>query len=157
MDILVIDDEQDIGDILRDLLEGEGYKVGYAPEAETALRILATAQPCVLICDITMPGKNGIQLLEDLKLAGNIQAVVMLTAHAESEMVVKALQLGAIDYLVKPFDTGELVAKVPGWMEVGRRLQEVAGADIIKPEVLRRQLHMIDLFRLKNRRLSKQA
>lgn len=148
-DILVIDDEVEICEVLQSLLEDEGYSTKAVNDALTALSVVETEKTPLLICDISMPGKSGLSLLEDLRKKNLPCAVVMLTAHSESEKIITALQLGAVDYIVKPFDSTHIVASLPTWLEIGKRLQSTLVADK-SPESLIQQLRMIELFRIKN-------
>lgn len=152
MDILILDDERDICDIMTLLFVDQGYTIGSAYDPESALKIIKESKPTLLLCDITMPKKTGIEFLEDLKSGGLMIGVVMLTAHAESSMVIQALQLGALDYIVKPFNTPELVKKMPAWLDIGRRLQAIADGPDDAESRMKKQLRMIELLRLKNKR-----
>ncbi len=157
MDILIVDDELDICEILSSLLKEKSYNVDYALDANSAFHKITSLHPPLVICDITMPGKNGIQLLEELKARGSVCGIVMLTAHAESSMVIQALQLGAIDYVVKPFDSDALLSKIDGWLELGRRLNELSESQTDDSSSARKKFRMIELFRLKNKKNSDQA
>ncbi len=150
LDLLIIDDEKDICDVLESLFTEAGYTVKTANDANAATKIIASETPALLICDITMPGRSGIQLLEAQRETLHPFAVVMLTAHAESEMIISALRLGALDYIVKPFDSDSLLKRVPAWLEVGKRIKALRDSSSSSPALAEQQMKMIELFRLKN-------
>ena len=109
----------------------------------------------MVICDISMPGGSGLELLKQVREQGLTAAFVMLTAHAESQRVIEALRLGALDYITKPFAASELIAKLDAWVEIGKRLRDLHDPSVSYSEAdLARQLRMIELFQLKNQRLS---
>lgn len=121
--ILVVDDEIGIRNLLRRVLKGEGYDVREAGSGEEAMDMAREDLPDLVLCDIKMPGKDGIETLADLKeLSPNVE-VVMLTAHSTVESAVTAMKLGAADYLKKPFDVEELkivIDKILGVAELKR-------------------------------------
>jgi adenylate cyclase len=112
--ILVADDRADNVELVRDLLTMEGYQVLTAYNGQEALDGIREFQPDLVILDLDMPLLNGYEVCEQLKAdpATAIIPVLMLTAWAAPDQRVKGLQLGAEDYLAKPFDYRELVARV---------------------------------------------
>ncbi len=154
--ILIIDDEEDVREAVKDILEIDGWFVETAPDGESGLNCLSEKKPSLVICDITMPGISGLETLNRIRKSGLSTAVVMLTAHDDKEKIIEALQLGAIDYVVKPFSPDMLRTKVANWLEIGRRMKEISTPeDAISSETLARQLRMIELFRLSNYKISK--
>jgi len=112
--VLVADDRKDNLDLVRDLLVMEGYQVMTAVDGQEALEKIGQHLPDLVILDLNMPRLNGYQVCERLKadpLTADIP-VLMLTAWAGPDQRVKGLQLGATDYLAKPFDYRELLARV---------------------------------------------
>jgi DNA-binding NtrC family response regulator len=109
MRVLLIEDEQ----ILRVSLAKELGKAGHAVEAHerpaAALNALAHGEYDVVVADIQLPGMDGFQLMEEAKLAGKSPPVIFMTAFATVRDAVRAMRLGAFDYLTKPFDVGELL------------------------------------------------
>ncbi|MBI5624428.1 MAG: response regulator [Elusimicrobia bacterium] len=101
--ILIVDDEEDIRRTLA-LLLGDDYEVLCAGGGEEALRTLAREQPEVMLLDITMPGLSGLDVLAVKAEAAPKTTVVMLTSKADIEFAQRALQLGAVSYVTKPFD-----------------------------------------------------
>ncbi|WP_320006226.1 response regulator [Maridesulfovibrio sp.] len=110
--VLLVDDEVDFSLVLSRRLEKRGFDVGMAGGAAEAVKALAQRPVDVVLLDIKMPGKDGIQLLGEIKRQYPGIAVVMLTAHAESDIVISSLAMGACDYLLKPADVDELVNKL---------------------------------------------
>jgi len=109
--ILVVDDEQSIVDFIRLGLQYEGFKVATAPDGQAALRAISEFKPDLVILDIMMPRMDGHQVAKALNGNRDV-AIIFLSAKDEVENRIKGLELGADDYLVKPFDFGELLARV---------------------------------------------
>lgn len=112
--ILVVDDHQRNREICQENLEMEDYHIFLAENGREGLRIARLEQPDLILLDIMMPEMNGYEMLERLKADPELQdiPILMLTAKASTADVVQALNLGANDYLRKPFDIDELVARV---------------------------------------------
>lgn len=100
--VLVVDDDASVRDVLQALLHEEGYAVHVAPGAEAALAAVTEFNPEILLCDMKMPGRDGIWLLEQLQKNHPDVAVVMLTGFGDTETAVDCLRRGAMDYLLKP-------------------------------------------------------
>lgn len=109
--ILVIDDDRKITALLRRTLVFEGYDVQTARGGEEGLRIAASWQPDLVLLDVLMPGMDGWEVCRRLRAAGEIP-ILMLTARDEVSDRVRGLDLGADDYLVKPFALEELLARL---------------------------------------------
>jgi len=112
--ILVVDDEPDLVELLVFTLGKEGYTVLTAESGETALRIATQSKPDLVILDLMLPGIDGYEVCRRLKSqeATNEIAVIMLTARTEETHVVTGLELGADDYVTKPFSPKVLVARI---------------------------------------------
>ncbi|MCG3194013.1 MAG: Regulatory protein AtoC [Thermoanaerobaculia bacterium] len=106
--ILVVDDEEIVRESLVSWLEKDGYTMDTAEDGPTALGKLDSASWSILLCDLKMPGMDGLEVLDRVKKAQPEAAVVIMTAYATVDTAVKAMKLGAYDYLVKPFDPEEL-------------------------------------------------
>jgi len=104
--VLVADDEEDIKVVLRMFLEAVGYEVITAFDGLDALEQIKSTKPDVVLMDIMMPVIDGIEVVRQMKATPGIRdiPVVMLTAAAQSDMVERAIQAGAADYIVKPFE-----------------------------------------------------
>ena len=110
--VLLVDDEVEFSRVLSLRLERRGLEVGTAGGADEAVEALKEHPVDVVLLDIKMPGRDGVQLLGEIKRQYPEIAVVMLTAHAESDIVVSSLAMGACDYLLKPADVDEIVHKL---------------------------------------------
>lgn len=130
-DILIIDDEEEICDVLFKLIRANTeFRVHTALNADLALEYLSHHVPPLILCDISMPGRNGLELIQEVKRRGHITSVVMLTAHSEKERILEALRLGAIDYVTKPFETRELLKNLRTWIELGERLKRFPSSEL---------------------------
>jgi two-component system, NtrC family, response regulator AtoC len=111
--VLIADDDTTIVELLRDLLTENGYAVESAASGTAVLDKLQTDAPFdLLLVDLQMPGINGLDLMERLRSAGNEIPVIMMTAHGTSSIAIRAMQMGAYDYLQKPFDLDEVLVVV---------------------------------------------
>ncbi len=112
--LLIVDDEQDIIDLLKFNLEAEGYKTSTALDGEKAIQIATQQNPDLIILDIMLPGKDGYQVIRDLRKDPKSQniPVIFLTAKDSEIDEVVGLELGADDYIIKPISIRKLVARV---------------------------------------------
>jgi DNA-binding NtrC family response regulator len=131
--ILVVDDEEVIASTLQEFLQGEGFEVGVAADAAAALALVERLEPDVALCDVQLPGLDGLELLDRLLQVRPETMVLMITAYATVENAVAAFRRGAQDYLMKPVIFDELLAKIDHLMRFRRLLRE--------NQALRRQLH----------------
>ncbi len=109
--VLVVDDERAIADIIKFNLEKEGFIVDTAYDGEEGLEKVKSLQPNLVVLDIMMPKKDGFQVLKEIRMSYKIP-VIMLTAKEEEVDKVLGLELGADDYVVKPFSMRELIARI---------------------------------------------
>lgn len=110
--LLVVDDEEHLAMGLKLNLELEGYEVVVATDGEEAEKALAEMDFGAIVLDVMLPGFDGFELCARLRDAGNYTPVVMLTARNAAEDRVRGLEVGADDYIVKPFELDELLARV---------------------------------------------
>lgn len=123
--ILVVEDEVEIRETIVALLEKENFEVHSAADGKTALEKLQSgSQPLLIICDINMPKMNGMDFIRHSLTQLQQTNVVMLTAYAEKERIIEALQLGALDYIVKPFDPQAFIKKVYTLIEIAKHRTE---------------------------------
>jgi DNA-binding NtrC family response regulator len=106
--ILIVDDEEIVRESLSGWLEKDGYDVATAADGPTAVEMMRAGTWSMLLVDLKMPGMDGLQVLDQARRLQHDAAVVMITAYATVETAVKAIKLGASDYIVKPFDPEEL-------------------------------------------------
>ena len=118
--ILIIDDEESIRRLLHQKLSSEGYQCGEAFNAEQALEKLGSNAFSLVILDIRMPGKSGIELLPEIKGSYPDTAVVMATATTDTNIAIQCMKQGAYDYLTKPFNLEEVILSVDRALEKGR-------------------------------------
>ena len=109
--ILVADDDQNICELLRLYIEKEGFTVSIANDGEQAIRRFNEENPDLVILDVMMPALDGWQVCREIRKKSNCP-IIMLTAKSETFDKVLGLELGADDYVVKPFDSKEIVARI---------------------------------------------
>jgi two-component system, OmpR family, alkaline phosphatase synthesis response regulator PhoP len=131
--ILVVDDEPKIVKLVRDYLERAGFSVRVAADGKTALSLARTEKPDLVILDLGLPQMDGLDVMRELRKVSNVP-VIILTARSEESDKLIGLEIGADDYVTKPFSPKELVARV---RVVFRRVENATA----KPEVL----HVADL------------
>lgn len=110
--LLIVDDDSELVDMLEQYLEREGFETHSARDGHQALSTLAAASFDLLILDVMLPGKNGLELLRHITPQYPKLAVIMLTARGDAVDRIVGLELGADDYLPKPFDPRELSARI---------------------------------------------
>lgn len=135
--ILVVDDEEPILELLRFNLEKEGYQVCAAKDGQEALERVNDEQPDLLVLDVMLPGMSGIEVCQRLRLIPKYKQlpIIMLTAKGEEIDKVLGLELGADDYMTKPFSPRELLARIKACL---RRLNNSVGetdAQIMRGEL----------------------
>jgi DNA-binding response OmpR family regulator len=118
---LVIEDEAKLADALKDGLEREGHLVSIAPTGEDGFFLIETQQFDLVILDVMLPGRGGLELLSTLRRRGWNAPVLLLTARDSIEDRVMGLDAGADDYLVKPFAFSELLARVRALLRRGKQ------------------------------------
>lgn len=110
--VLLIDDEPQFVEVLAERLEARGFTVQTALTGDEGLAKLQEQEADVVILDVQMPGRDGVETLREIKRIKPLIEVIMLTGHATIESGIQGLKLGAYDYLMKPTDTEDLVAKI---------------------------------------------
>jgi DNA-binding response OmpR family regulator len=127
--ILVVDDEKEILKLARDYLERAGFRVLGASEGVTALAVARGDQPDLVVLDLNLPGMDGLDVCRTLRQESDVP-IIMLTARVDETDRLIGLELGADDYISKPFSPRELVARV-------RAVLRRTGADTRQAEILR--------------------
>lgn len=110
--VLLVDDEKEFLETLIKRLRKRKLKVTGVTSGEDALRILKETPPDVVVLDVRMEGMDGIQTLREIKKVSPLVEVIMLTGHANLEVAVEGMEVGAFDYLMKPMDIDELLYKL---------------------------------------------
>lgn len=127
--ILVIDDEEKIVTVLKAYLEQSGYQVVTAADGKAALVVFQREKPDFMILDLTLPGLDGLEVCRAVRRQSNIP-ILMLTARVEEADKLMGLELGADDYVVKPFSPREVVARV-------RTIFRRASGEVAQNEIIR--------------------
>jgi two-component system, OmpR family, alkaline phosphatase synthesis response regulator PhoP len=127
--ILLVEDEPGLVMTLSDLLAAEGYEVESAGDGATGLARALNEPYDLLVLDVMLPGKNGFEVCRDLRQHGKDTAVIMLTAKSQLTDRVVGLKLGADDYLVKPFEPPELLARIEALL---RRVKKEKRTPIVR-------------------------
>lgn len=125
--VMIVDDDSNIVELIRLYLEKEGFETVTAANGKIALDLFKEAAPSIVILDIMMPEMDGWQVCREIRRISNIP-IIMLTAKGETFDKVLGLELGADDYMVKPFETKELVARVKAVL----RRSETKASDTMK-------------------------
>ena len=140
--ILVVDDEPKIVQLVRDYLERAGYVVQAASDGKAALALARREKPDLIVLDLGLPELDGLDVTRELRKS-SAAPIIMLTARGEESDKLVGLELGADDYITKPFSPKELVARV---RVVLRRVQNAANSDM---EILRATDLTLDLPRMR--------
>lgn len=127
--ILVVEDDPSIAIGLRINLESEGYEVHLAEDGESGLELARSIAPDLVLLDLMLPKKNGLEVLHDLRNEGRMMPIIILSAKSGEMDKVAGLELGAEDYVAKPFSLAELLARVRGALRRG-----AAAAAAVVPE-----------------------
>ena len=140
--VLVVDDQPPNLAVIGDLLEPEGYQLLSATNADDALRIARKARPHLILLDIVMPGVDGLAACRRLKTDPELRdiPVVFITGRAELAARVEGFAAGGVDYIVKPFEAAEVLARVRTHLELARARRELAArVEELRAEVARRE------------------
>jgi two-component system OmpR family response regulator len=125
--ILVVDDEPHIREIVGSYLAREGHSVTYAADGDAALASASDSPPDLIVLDVMLPGRSGFDVLRELRASGSQAAVILLTARDDVIDRVAGLEIGADDYVTKPFEPREVVARA------GAVLRRTAAQRAISP------------------------
>ena len=110
--ILVVDDEESIRDLLKEYLSSQGFEAQVASNVDSALALLSAGHFDLVLSDVRMPGKSGLELLEEMKRKFPDVGVVLLTACEDMSLAVEAMKTGALDYVLKPFHLDQIGSAV---------------------------------------------
>ncbi|HSR11017.1 MAG TPA: response regulator, partial [Thermodesulfobacteriota bacterium] len=102
--ILIVDDDSSMRYSLNRMLEGQGFQVSSARNGVEAMECFEKERPDLVIMDIRMPGRSGLEVLRDIKARDAKALVILMTAFGTTETAIEAMKFGAFDYILKPFD-----------------------------------------------------
>lgn len=125
--ILIVDDDREIRSLLADYLETNGYRVFAAADGNAMWKLIEEKRPEMLVLDLNLPGEDGLSLCRKLRVTSSLP-VIMLTARGEPLDRILGLEMGADDYLPKPFEPRELLARIKSVMRRSRALPANGGA-----------------------------
>ncbi|WP_053019591.1 response regulator transcription factor [Staphylococcus haemolyticus] len=134
--VLVVDDEQSIVTLLKYNLETAGYIVEVAYDGEEALEKVNEIQPELVVLDVMLPKKDGIEVCKTIRSDKNLVPILMLTAKDDEFDRVLGLELGADDYMTKPFSPREVVARVKAILRRSKFASEIEKADVDDEDIL---------------------
>ncbi|MBO8156875.1 MAG: response regulator transcription factor [Bacillaceae bacterium] len=109
--ILVVEDEKEIGELVKDYLEKEGFQVVLALDGKEGLHLFHEKKPTLIVLDIMLPEMDGIEVCRMIRTESNIPVIMMTAKKSETDKII-GLGIGADDYVTKPFSPGELVARI---------------------------------------------
>lgn len=107
----MVDDDPEALRYVRDVVAKAGYKPAVCSDPQQALRLVYEEKPDLVLLDLMLPGRDGIELMMDIKEETDV-AVIFLSAYGQEDLIAKALDMGAVDYVVKPFSPTELLARI---------------------------------------------
>ena len=130
--VLVIEDEPDLVRGLRDALEFEGFEILSAGRGREGIKLARERSPDLVLLDLMLPDMNGFSVCEEIRTANPVLPIIMLTARSQEIDKIRGLEVGADDYVTKPFSVGELVARINA---IFRRLQRVGPRSAEEEEI----------------------
>ncbi len=110
--VLLVDDEKDFVETLAERLQLRDLKVAIALNGDEAIKLVEENDFDVIVLDVKMPGKDGVETLKEIKNIEQLSQVIMLTGHATVKTAIEGMKSGAFDYLMKPTDTDELIEMI---------------------------------------------
>ena len=112
MKILLVEDEIEIGELIKNGLEKEGFVLDYCQDGDSGMEHAMTKSYDAIVLDVMLPGRSGLEILKMIRAGHNNVPVIIITARGETEDRIQGLDLGADDYLPKPFFVEELIARL---------------------------------------------
>jgi two-component system phosphate regulon response regulator OmpR len=144
--ILIVEDDEDVRDSVRDYLEHNGFEILVAASGEAMRKVLAGRPVDLVLMDINLPGEDGLTLTRELRSTHQV-GIIMLTAMGQTLDRIIGLEMGADDYIAKPFEPRELLARVKSVLRRGRdrRAAAAQAADDDKPALIKMGVCTLDL------------
>lgn len=115
--VLIIDDEVELAAVIADRLEFRGIKAQTASDGESALEMIKSNPPNIVLLDLMLPGMNGLEVLKKINALELNIPVILLTGYGSKEMTLEGMNLGAFDYIMKPCDFEGLISKIQEALE----------------------------------------
>jgi signal transduction histidine kinase/DNA-binding response OmpR family regulator len=134
--VLVVEDDETVADVLREVLCDQPFQLEFATSAETALARIPELRPDLILTDISLPGKSGLEVMREARAQDPEVAVILMTGYASVQTAIDALRQGADDYVTKPFDD---IAELPAMVEKRLRGRRLKAENRALLEQLRRQ------------------
>ncbi len=142
--VLVVDDDTALAEMIGIVLRAEGFETAFCADGSEAMDSFRTSRPDLVLLDLMLPGKSGIEVCQELRAESGVP-IIMLTAKSDTTDVVRGLESGADDYVVKPFNPKELVARIKARLrptpvgssdvvQVGDLTLDVAGHEVKRGE-----------------------
>ncbi|HIW32838.1 MAG TPA: response regulator transcription factor [Candidatus Paenibacillus intestinavium] len=131
--VLIIEDETDLADIIRDYLKKDNFEVSICNSGSEALNIFDKVQPNIVLLDLMLPGISGLEILRSIRLQSTLPVIIISAKETELDRIL-GLELGADDYMVKPFSIKELVARVKAQL---RRVTTFTNVQIDEKSIFR--------------------
>ena len=122
--VVVVDDDEAVRDSLGMLLRSVGYRTELFDSANAFLEAFDASRPGCLVLDVRLPGMSGLDLQQELSQRGAQLPIVFITGHGDVPMAVRAMKLGAVDFLEKPFKEQDLLDRISGALAIGRRRRQ---------------------------------
>ncbi len=141
--IMIVEDEAGVRELLRDTLKIAGFETIEADNGMSALTVLRSNKPDLIIIDINMPLMDGFELVERLRGTGDLVPVLMLTARGDQQDISRGLTIGADDYVVKPFGLEELILRVKAIIRRSKKSVDIARTLICGPISLDEEIHKV--------------
>ena len=133
--ILVVEDETELGELVRDYLTVEGYQVILAEDGEEGMQLFHQEQPILVVLDIMLPNIDGTEVCRRIRQESTIPILMMSAKQRDTDKIIN-LGIGADDYITKPFSPSELVARVKAHMA---RYERLIGAGVSENEIIDRK------------------
>lgn len=152
--VLIVDDSRAVRVFVRELLEQAGYAVIEANDGIAGLEVLATRKPDVVLLDIEMPHKTGLEVLDELDASSRLYSVILFTTLSSLDSIVNGLERGADDYIVKPFKEAEFLARMTAAVRIAHNKRLLFEARL-KAEQTNKQLRQLQSI-LSDQKLTEQ-
>jgi DNA-binding response OmpR family regulator len=130
--VLLIEDEVQLGQIVKDSLEMRGFEMLYAEDGKEGLKLYHEHHPDVVVLDIMMPNMDGFSVTTEIRKEDKLTPIIFLTAKSQTADVVKGFELGGNDYLKKPFSMDELIVRIKALLQRYNEQQGEMGNDVVQ-------------------------